>query len=338
LKTSEKTIWIIIGVVTVTAALAIITLTVVNKARQSAQMQATPTMSVEQALEEITLKMTAEAAAFESAYATQTAQAPTATPIPTTTPEPSEGEVRVSPVDGMEMIYIPKGPFWMGARDDDEKAQLQEKPLHEVFIEGFWMDRTMVTNGMYLRCIESGKCTPPAYSNDPDTYFGKKEYLNYPVVYINWDQAKVYCHTVNRRLPTEAEWEKAARGIDGRLYPWGNNPPDGELANFNNAYIDVQPTGRYLKGASPYGVLDMAGNAREWINDWYSEYYYGESASIEVPVNPTGPVEGKEKVLRGGAFNDAEIYLRTTSRLKHVPNSPGNNRGFRCAFSDESPY
>lgn len=344
MKIPEKTIWIIIGVVTGAAVLAIILLTVINKARQTAQMQPPPTLSVEEAMAEITLRLTAEAAAFQSAYATQTALVPTATPIPTATtkppatPEPMSGEIRVSPVDGMEMVYIPAGPFWMGAREDDEQAQLQEKPLHEVFIDGFWLDKTLVTNELYMRCVESGQCTPPVYFNQLESNFSKAEYLDYPVVYINWDQAKIYCHTVGRRLPTEAEWEKAARGIDGRLYPWGDEPPNGELANFNDAYIGVGPVGRYLKGASPYGVLDMAGNVREWVYDWYSEYYYGELTASEVPINPTGPAEGTEKVLRGGSFTDTEIYLRTTSRLKHVPHSPGDNRGFRCALSDVSPY
>ncbi|MHC1784997.1 MAG: formylglycine-generating enzyme family protein [Anaerolineaceae bacterium] len=335
---SQRTIWILVGAITGVAALVFIVLMVINKTRQSTLPPPTPTISVELAMAEIQMKMTAESLAVLVAAATQTALAPTATQIPTPTPEPAVGTVQVSPIDGMEMVYIPMGSFWMGAQDTDTLAQFQEKPLHEVMVSGFWMDRELITNGMYMRCVESGRCTAPVGHDDINTNYGKGEYLNYPTVYISWDQADVYCHAVGRRLPTEAEWEKAARGTDGRIYPWGDNPPDGELANFNDAFSGVQAIGRYLKGASPYGVLDMAGNAREWVHDWFSETYYGESAAIAVPVDPTGPEEGSEKVLRGGSFTDAEIYLRTTSRLKHVPYSPGDNRGFRCAFSDVSPY
>jgi formylglycine-generating enzyme required for sulfatase activity len=299
---------------------------------------AAPTVSVEQAMAEIRQKMTAEAMAAQSIAATQTAMAPTATPIPTPTPEPAAGTVQVSQIDGAEQIYIPAGSFWMGAQDTDTQAQFQEKPLHEVMVTGFWMDKILVTNGMYVRCVESGRCTAPVSHDDINPNYGKPEFFDYPAVYISWDQAQGYCQAVGRRLPTEAEWEKAARGTDGRIYPWGDTPPTGEQANFKMAFSLVQPSKLYEKGASPYGVIDMAGNAREWVFDWFSEFYYGESAAVTVPVNPTGPLEGKERVLRGGSFKDPELYLRTTSRLKHEPSSAGENRGFRCAYSDVSPY
>jgi formylglycine-generating enzyme required for sulfatase activity len=337
LKNIKNNLPIVIISSVIVLLIAIILVVVIN-IKQSAVITASPTVSVELAMAEIMQKMTAEAVNAQSIAATQTAMAPTPTEIPTPTPEPEFGAVQVSPIDGAEMVYIPRGSFWMGAQDTDQLAQFQEKPLHEVMISGFWMDREFVTNGMYMRCAESGRCTKPVSHDDINPNYGKAEYLDYPVVYITWNQADEYCKAVGRRLPTEAEWEKAARGTDGRIYPWGDTQPTADLVNFNNQFSGVQPIRLYEKGASPYGVLDMAGNAREWVYDWFSETFYGESAAVEVPVDPFGPPEGTEKVLRGGSFKDKEIYLRTTSRLKHVPNSPGDNRGFRCAWSEVSPY
>lgn len=325
------TVGIIIGLFVIISAILIIS-------NPFSVKNTTPTISVEQAMAEIQEKMTAEAFTALSAAATQTAMAPTATPVPTSTPEPAAGMVQISPVDGAEMVYIPAGVFWMGAQQNDPEAQLQELPIHEVMLDGYWIDKEFVTNEMYMRCVESGRCSGLVSHDDINPNYGKPEFMDYPAVYATWDQAKAYCEAVGRRLPTEAEWEKAARGTDGRLYPWGNTPPDAEHANYDNANTGVISVGTYPLGASPYGVLDMAGNARQWVHDWYDENYYVSSAASGMPVNPVGPAEGAERVIRGGSFKDPAVFIRTASRLKHEPDSPGENRGFRCAVSDVSPY
>jgi len=250
---------------------------------------------------------------------------PTPRLLPTPSVEPGAGVTRVSPVDGMTSIYIPSGSFLMGTTEDSEFKPQEEMPQHNVYLDGFWIDKVPVTIAQYKQCVASGKCFAivtqsifPEYNN-PD-------YAEHPMTYVNWDSASIYCAWVGGQIPTEAQWEKAARGTDGRLYPWGNEPPDASLLNFNNIFRSTTIVGSFMKGASPYGVLDMAGNVREWVLDWYGDTYYKDSPL----VNPGGPDGGIKKVLKGGAWDDPWIYVRSASRLTHVPDSPGNNRGFRC--------
>lgn len=222
--------------------------------------------------------------------------------------------------DGMVQVYIPAGEFLMGSRQDKGAGRLK---AHMVYLDAYWIDQTEVTNAMYARCVADGACWPPASVNP---YFGKAEYADHPVVYVGWQKAQEYCRWVGGRLPTEAEWEKAARGTDGRRYPWGNKRPTDSLLNFNGTHGQPQSAYAYLTGISPYGLLNMAGNVREWTADWFSETYY-EVSSYK---NPQGPSSGEVKSLRGGAYWDDAKQVQTFYRLSHDPTSPGENRGFRC--------
>ena len=170
----------------------------------------------------------------------------------------------VSETDGMVLVYVPAGEFRMGSAGSDSQAQDNEKPQHTVYLDAFWMDRTEVTNALYALCVKAGACQPPLSVNYSwrESYYGNSQYDGYPVVYVSWKDAAAYCEWAGRWLPTEAEWEKAARGTDGRLYPWGNAEPDANRLNFNGN-VDARAVGSYPSGASPYGALDMAGNVWE---------------------------------------------------------------------------
>lgn len=229
---------------------------------------------------------------------------------------------RVSKADGMTQVLVPAGEFKMGT---EEKTALKNRPPHRVNLSAFWIDQTEVSNAMYAQCVEAGVCPPPFEGINP--FWGKSKYENHPVVYVSWDNADAYCRWAERRLPTEAEWEKAARGTDGRAYPWGDDAPTMTLANFDNLIGEPLPVDRYALGASPYGALNMAGNVREWVADWYHEFYY-----MATPLeNPLGPPSGDHKSLRGGSYLDGAAEIRAFNRLSHAPLSPGINRGFRCA-------
>lgn len=236
--------------------------------------------------------------------------------------------VQVSDVDGMTQVFVPAGEFLMGT---DSKEAQKNRPEHSVFVSAFWIDQTEVTNEMYAKCVAEKKCPPP-FSEEFNPYYGKTKYANYPVVYIPWEGADKYCRWAGRRLPTEAEWEKAARGTDGRLYPWGNELPNASLANYDNAIGEPVAVDRYVLGASPYGALNMAGNVREWVADWFHEFFYLAGLN----ENPIGPPSGEMKSLRGGSYLDDENEIRAFNRFFHAPGSPGINRGFRCASDAEN--
>lgn len=250
------------------------------------------------------------------------------TPRPTSTPV-KPVTTQVSSVDGMVQVYIPSSEFQMGSLEGDLNAGDEEKPRHPVHLRAYWIDRTEVTNAMYARCVLAGDCQPPkeVYSKTRAHYYDAPEFSDYPVVYVSWYDASAYCKWAGRRLPSEAEWEKAARGVDGRLYPWGDQPPGREQANFNSQIGDTSRVGSHPAGASPYGVLDMAGNAAEWVSDWYEEAYYKVSAY----TNPVGPADGEFKVLRGGSWFNQLRSMQAAFRLWNYPDLRSDTIGFRCA-------
>ena len=209
-----------------------------------------------------------------------------ATFVPINSPTPRLPKVtQISSNDGMEMVFIPAGDFLMGADENDTEAGKVEKPQHWLYLSPYWIYLTEITNMMYEQCVNAGECQVPEKisSKTRPAYYGEPLYQNYPVVNVSWEDALAYCHWAGRRLPSEAEWEKAARGTDTWLYPWGDVPADLRKANFNNLVGDTTRVGSYPAGASPYGVLDMAGNVAEWVADWYSDTYY----AISIYKKPT---------------------------------------------------
>ena len=250
---------------------------------------------------------------------------PTAIPLPTAFPTNtpavnaaadaggSAGSERASSVDGMPQVFVPDGTFRMGALDND--AQKDEQPAHAVTLKGFWIDKLEVTNAMYLLCATSGACEQPQdfKSDTRESYFNNAEFNDFPVIYVTWAQADAYCKWTGRRLPTEAEWERAARGDDFRTYPWGDERPDSSRGNFNYFVGDTTRVGNFPAGASPFGVLDMAGNVAEWVKDYYDSDYYGQG----VTMNPPGPGERSQyfnRVVRGGSYQDAFVDVRLANR------------------------
>lgn len=257
--------------------------------------------------------------------------APSPTTVPTTIPTVSPVAAEVSSVDGMVLVYVPEGEFLMGSDDDNPQAGDEEKPQHTVYLDAFWIDQTEVTNAMYALCEEDGACEPPlsdkSYTHNP--YYGNQSYADNPVDYVNWHQAMAYCTWAGRRLPTEAEWEKAARGTDGSEYPWGDAQPDWNLLNFNYLWEDTDIVGSFPSGASPYGVLDMAGNVSEWVMDWFDADYYSTSPER----NPSGPASGSERVVRGGSWNEPGPYSRSALRYGVTMENGNPTLGFRCVRS-----
>jgi len=237
------------------------------------------------------------------------------------------GSQKVSAVDKMVMVYVPMGGFPMGSNDGSP----DEKPVHLVYLDAFWIDQTEVTNAQYALCVDDGVCNPPI---DPVPLYAE-EFADHPVVYLDWDSADTYCQWVGRRLPTEAEWEKAARGTDNRTYPWGNEG-DCSRANFWDcpAFESTSPVGFYGElGISPYGTHDMAGNVWEWVYDWYDPDYYQDS-----PIrNPRGPTSGIYHVWRGGSWNCNQTSARSAGRGNYNPDYWIDLIGFRCAM-DADPY
>lgn len=241
----------------------------------------------------------------------------------------------------MPQVYIPAGILHMGGHD--VRAASDEFPAHDVTLHAFWMDQLEVTNAMYALCVSSGICTPPqsAESQRRFDYYENPEFNDYPVVYVTWGQSKTYCEWANRRLPTEAEWERAARGDDLRTFPWGEDKPDWRFANFNFIVKDTSRVGTYPLGASPFGVLDMAGNVAEWTNDFYDFDFYLTSP-LENPLGPDSS-SSLNRVVRGGSLGDAEINIRVSKRSSvrgsNLNAVPGSDRylgefspriGFRC--------
>jgi formylglycine-generating enzyme required for sulfatase activity len=228
------------------------------------------------------------------------------------------------------MILVPAGEFIAGSNSGFEN----ERPAHTVHLDDFYIDKYEVTNALYKVCVAEGVCQLPdrTGSHSRELYYGNYEFDNYPVVYVGWESARAYCLWRGMDLPTEAQWEKAARGRDGRVYPWGDTiHPD--YANYNEYVGETTEVGSYEAGKSPYGVYDMAGNVWEWVADWYAESYY-----LETPLdNPPGPASGEYRVLRGGSWHDDDTIVTTSNRgwnqLEYFYNT---DFGFRCA-TEQTP-
>ena len=264
-------------------------------------------------------------------------EAPTAVatelPKATATPVLAIGSTRIRPADGMTMMYVPEGNFIMGWPDNAGNSY--QHPQHTVYLDAFWMDKTEVTNGMYALCVQAGTCQQPRNTSSytRKSYYGNPQYDKYPVIYVDWSQANTYCGWAGARLPTEAEWEKAAQGTNG----WTN--PSIAVTNYNNTKDkgscvgcvgDTSPVGNSSNGASPYGVLDMVNiNVYEWVADWFGENYYANSPSS----NPQGPASGVERVLRGGSMKYDMFYLRSGGPPALDPTFASYSVGFRCSRS-----
>ena len=216
------------------------------------------------------------------------------------------------------MVYVPAGEFIMGSDEGDS----DEQPVHTVYLDAFYIDRTEVTNAQYRECVEAGACDTPADTR----YYDNADYAQHPVIWVSWNDADAYCRWVGKRLPTEAEWEKAARGTDGRTYPWGEGI-DCDHAQYGECAGQTVPVGSKSKGVSPYGALDMAGNVWEWVTDWYDSDYYARSPFQD----PQGPDSGDYRVRRGGSWGSYVWYVRTAFRFYYHPSIAGNLVGFRCA-------
>ena len=246
------------------------------------------------------------------------------------TPKPEEQTDPFAWMD--EMIFIPEGPFLMG--NDSEDALNSSRPAHEVTLKGYWIDRYEVTNHQYAKCVATQFCTEPkkrSSATRPD-YFGNSEYAAYPVIYVDYYQAAAYCNWAGKRLPTEAEWEKVARGEKGLLYPWGNKLPKELPAQINLFESgDTAPVNAFPEGISPYGIYNMEGNVWEWTADQFDQFYYSKSPARD-PQAVTG---GNDYVIRG--FSWAYPFSRyeiTTRNSSYILNST-YDLGFRCAADEE---
>ncbi|MEP6936164.1 MAG: formylglycine-generating enzyme family protein [Nitrospirota bacterium] len=221
------------------------------------------------------------------------------------------------------MVLVPAGEFTMGSPTGDP----DERPPHQVYLDSYLIDTYEVTVGQYAAFLQETGNHPPSDWKAMNQFSHQK----HPVSNVDWADAAAYCKWAGKRLPTEAEWEKAARGTDGRLYPWGNEPPTPRHANYeqagSNSHGALAPVGSFEAGKSPYGLYDMAGNAWEWVSDWYDHGYYQTSP----PKNPEGPPTGGFKVIRGGSWNSSSRVLRSSDRYWDPPTFRSQYfPGFRC--------
>lgn len=240
-----------------------------------------------------------------------------------------ESSLQETPVPD-EMVEIPAGPFIRGTT----KGGFDERPERTITLDTFSIDRYEVTNHYYHQFVLATghrKAGPPSrYAKNIARMRGS----NQPVVYVSWDDAVEYCQWKGKRLPTEAEWEKAMRGSDGKLWPWGNleKPGGANWARVQDGFEVTAPVGTFQDDRSSYGVMDGAGNVMEWVGDWYSERYYRDSPD----TNPPSPEFGTFRVLRGGTYTTTGGDVRITSRSKMVPDFRDETIGFRCAISGDA--
>jgi eukaryotic-like serine/threonine-protein kinase len=286
----------------------------------------------------------------------------TASPEPTATAKPELGSKKIREKDKMVMVFVPEGPFIMGSN----KGKPVEKPEHSVTLDAYWIDQTEVTNDLFQTFVQSSGYKTVAevdgfsfVTADKSNAFSQVsgadwkhpqgpdsslvDLGNHPVVHINWEDANAYCEWAGGRLPTESEWEKAARGTDGRTYPWGDDVPDGTRMNFADSHFPsgtkgvddgfkfTAPVGTYPEGASPFGVLDMAGNVDEWVAGTFDVYPGGDK-------NASSDFGKNFNMIRGGSWSSAAIYTRSAFRYGYKPflniKRHMSNSGFRCVYSE----
>jgi len=232
------------------------------------------------------------------------------------------------------MVEVSAGVFWQGCPDDYPSCEPNELPIRQVYLDSYAIDSTEVTVSAYSSCVDDGGCSAngagPGCHTLPDP-----QHQDHPANCVTHPQAKSYCEWAGKQLPTEAQWEKAARGSDLRWYPWGTSPkPDCDRAVMVTngpgcGTGDTWPVGSRPSGSSPFGALDMAGNVNEWVADWYDPDYYGEGTSS----NPTGPPTGSEVAVRGGSLqNGVSKSLRVNHRVPRDTEYSGLEVGFRCAL------
>ncbi len=349
--------WLVLGLVGAAAALAGVFLGQLFLAAPAAQGTPSPVVA-------------SQPVAPTSGQSTQPASTPgalppTATPLGLTSPTPVPTLI-VAAQDAMELVYVPAGSFRLGSADDDPEAQPDEKPQQTVHLDAFWIDRTEVSVAQFQDFVNATNyqtdaelgCCAGEYARAgglvfaPDPQFVKSANWKLPegqgaapalprrpVVQVSWNDAKAYCKWAGRRLPTETEWEKAARGDAGRLYPWGKAfdgarlnfcdrrcPREKHDANYDDAFARSGNVGSFPAGASPYGLLDMSGNVREWVSDRYDPRGY---AAGPPPTAEGGPAY----VLRGGSWFDPPARVRAAARSANVSDARDNTTGFRCAIS-----
>ena len=294
----------------------------------------------------VLLALAACTAAPPAATQTPTAPPPSptiapATPAPTLPPSPTAppantsdpnlppadaalGSTWVRPLDGMTMVFVPAGEFIMGT---DTGGEEDEAPQHTVFLDAFWIDLTEVTNAMFAAFVQA---TGSKFELESDPTLAQ-----HPVARVDWQEALAYCQWAGANLPSEAQWEKAARSPDGRIYPWGNDPDPLKLnaAKDEDGWERTAPVGSFPAGASLYGALDMAGNVWEWVLDRYAKDYY----SVSPPSNPPGPDKGANHVLRGGSWRFTLENARASLRSPNGPQIRGGETGFRCVWETIIP-
>lgn len=276
------------------------------------------------------------------------------------------GDTATRTADSAVIIYVPEGTFSMGGTSEMTRyarrlcrdaagdvalavcgsaAFADESPQHAVGLSAFWIDRTEVTNRQYAQCVDAGACAPPVETGSFSRpgYYDDPAFDDYPVVQVDWGMASVYCAWSGARLPTEAEWEFAARGPENRLFPWGDTFDPARLnycdkscagmsdPSFDDGFPDTAPVGSFPQGASWVGALDLAGNVREWVADWYGPY------AAEAGINPIGPVSGESRIPRGGSWYDTPDDVRSLNRGANLPDYTHPKVGFRCAVDSLAP-